>query len=234
MKKVVFIGAYDKTDMLLYIAKLLTMLNKKVILIDTTLMKKSRYIVPTMKVEKKYITTYQDIDVAIGFENFEAIQNYQKKVLNNVEEYDIALYDIDRTIAYKSFELNKKDIHYFVTSFDMFNVKKGIQVLYGIDEGTTISKIYFTKNMDEEEDNYINYLTQKFKIKWNKNNIIFFPFETEDLNAIFINQRAERLNMQGLSTSYIDSIKYLVEEISGENSGKVKKAYKEIEFNGGK
>ena len=88
--------------------------------------------------------------------------------------------------------------------------------------------------MDEEEDNYLNYLTKNFKIKWNDNNIVFFPFETEDLNAIFINQRAERLDMQGLSTSYIDSIKFLVEEISGENSGKVRKAYRKIEFNGGK
>ena len=34
MKKVGFIGAYDKTDMLLNIAKVLTMKNKKVVLVE--------------------------------------------------------------------------------------------------------------------------------------------------------------------------------------------------------
>ena len=94
MKKIVFIGSYDKTDMLLYVAKILTMMGKKVILIDTTILKKSRYIVPTMVQQKQYITTYEDIDVAIGFESFGAIQKYQHS-LGNVTQYDVALLDID-------------------------------------------------------------------------------------------------------------------------------------------
>ena len=36
MEKVAFIGGYDKTDMLLQIAKILTVLKNKVLLIDTT------------------------------------------------------------------------------------------------------------------------------------------------------------------------------------------------------
>lgn len=111
MKRIVFIGAYDKTDMLLYVAKILTLMGKKVILIDTTILKKSRYIVPTMIQEKQYITTYEDIDVAIGFESFEAIQKYQKD-FGKVEEYDIALVDIDRAIAYQKFEITAKDQHF--------------------------------------------------------------------------------------------------------------------------
>ena len=34
MKKIGFIGAYDKTDMLLYIAKILTTMKNKVLLVD--------------------------------------------------------------------------------------------------------------------------------------------------------------------------------------------------------
>ena len=77
MEKSVFIGSYDKTDMLIFVAKILTLMGKKVILVDTTILKKSRYVVPTMVNEKQYITTYEGIDVAIGFENFEAIKKYQ-------------------------------------------------------------------------------------------------------------------------------------------------------------
>ena len=33
MKKIIFIGAFDKTDMLIYAAKILTLMQKKVIIL---------------------------------------------------------------------------------------------------------------------------------------------------------------------------------------------------------
>ncbi len=42
MKKVGFIGAYDKTDLIVYIAKALTTLGKKVLVIDSTSIRKSK------------------------------------------------------------------------------------------------------------------------------------------------------------------------------------------------
>ncbi len=225
MKKIVFIGSYDKTDMLIYVAKILTLMGKKVIFIDTTLLKKSRYIVPTMVQEKKYITTYEDIDVAIGFENFEAIEQYQKNLGRDCD-YDIALFDIDRAIAYQKFGLNADAQHFFVTSFDVYNLKRGLQVLAYIPKDAVVTKIYYTKSMLEEEDEYLNYLARDYKINWNQENIIFFPFETSDQNAIFTNQRVGRIQMKGISTIYVDSILYLVEDITGESSGKIRNAYK--------
>lgn len=228
MKKVVFIGSYDKTDMLIYVAKILTLMGKRVILIDTTLLKKSRYIVPTMVQEKQYITTYEDIDVAIGFENFSAIQKYQKEV-GTVCEYDIAIFDIDRAIAYQKFGLQADDQHFFVTSFDIYNLKRGLQVLAYIPKEAIVTKIYYTKSMLAEEDEYLNYLAKDYRINWNQENILFFPFETADQNAIYTNQRAGRIQMKGLSSTYIDSVLYLVEEITGESEGKIRNAYKVLE-----
>jgi hypothetical protein len=42
MEKVAFIGGYDKMDLILYISKILTVFGKKVLIIDTTTMQKSR------------------------------------------------------------------------------------------------------------------------------------------------------------------------------------------------
>ena len=127
MKKVAFVGSYDKTDMILYMAKILTIANKKVIVVDTTALQKARYIVPSMQALKKYITTFQGVDVAIGFENFEDIKEYQK-ANDQVEEYDFALIDIDSGRGYNNFEIVSTDKHYFVTSFDMYCLKRGLQV----------------------------------------------------------------------------------------------------------
>ena len=46
MKKIGFIGVYDKTDMMLNLAKILTAMGKNVLVVDSTLNQKARYVVP--------------------------------------------------------------------------------------------------------------------------------------------------------------------------------------------
>lgn len=48
MEKIGFIGGYDKTDLIIYVAKILTELGKKVLILDTTKKQKTRYIVPAI------------------------------------------------------------------------------------------------------------------------------------------------------------------------------------------
>ena len=95
MEKIAFIGSYDKADLILYIAKILTAMKKKVVVIDYTSLQKTRYIVPTMEASKQYITTFQGVDVAIGFGTFEEIKKYKGLEKNENLEYDYALLDID-------------------------------------------------------------------------------------------------------------------------------------------
>ena len=54
MKKVSFIGSYDKIDLIVYIAKVLVATGKKVIVIDSTILQKAKYIVPVIKPTKAY------------------------------------------------------------------------------------------------------------------------------------------------------------------------------------
>lgn len=76
MKKIGFIGAYDKIDLILYVAKTATEVGKKVLVVDTTLLQKARYIVPCIAPSKYYITEYEDFDVAVGFGNLDEIKKY--------------------------------------------------------------------------------------------------------------------------------------------------------------
>ena len=79
-----------------------------------------------------------------------------------------------------------------------------------------------------EEDQFLNHLSKGLKIKWD-NDVIYFPFELGDQNAIFSNQRSGRIRMRGISQTYVDGIIYMTEELSGASSGEVKKAAKHIE-----
>ena len=65
MKKIGFIGAYDKSDLIIYIAKVLEMLDYNVLVVDSTLVQKTKYIVPSINPTKSYITNFEKIDFAI-------------------------------------------------------------------------------------------------------------------------------------------------------------------------
>lgn len=105
MKKIGFIGAYDKTDLIVYVAKILVTLNKKVLVVDSTINQKARYIVPAINPTIKYVTDFEDIDIAVGFSNFEEIKAYLGVAEDQELEYDIVLVDTDDTKGFESFEL---------------------------------------------------------------------------------------------------------------------------------
>ena len=146
MKKVAFIGGYDKTDLILYIARILTVLGSKVLVVDTTLTKKTKYVLPKMGKAVNYITTFERIDVAIGFENLEAIEKYNETKL----EYDYILIDIDSPVSYRNFKITNEDENLFVTGFDLYSLRRGVNVFKALTQKTNLKKIYFSQNMTSE------------------------------------------------------------------------------------
>ena len=227
MEKVAFIGSYDKADMLICVAKVLTLMKKKVIVIDTTALSKTRYIVPTMQSTKQYITTFENVDVAIGFESIDQIKAYSSLSKADTLDYDYALIDIDSYRSYYYFGIKPETQKFFVTSFDLYNLRRGLQVFRKLTEPIGIKRVLFTKEMDPKEEQYLSFLSKKLPIKWDPD-IVYFPFDTSDLNAIYSNQRSGRIQLKGLSNAYVDVIEYLVEVISGASQGEVRKAVKRL------
>lgn len=229
MKKIGFIGAYDKTDLIIYIAKILTTLGKKMLVIDATTNQKARYIVPVINPTASYITEYEEIDIAVGFANLEEIRKYLGLSEGQELEYDIALIDTDNIEGFKNFGLKEAQKNYFVTSFDNYSLKKGLETLIGLDEVISLTKILFAKEVLKEEDDYLNFLSLGYKVIWNEYRI-YFPIENGDLSVIYENQRVAKIKFKKLSVQYKDSLAYIAEEILGDTSeSKVRRAIKIIE-----
>ena len=78
MDKIGFVGAYDKTDVILYIAKIISLIGKKVLVIDSTINQKAKYVVPVINPTKSYITNFEgmDIAVAVGLKIIELFYKY--------------------------------------------------------------------------------------------------------------------------------------------------------------
>jgi hypothetical protein len=229
MKKIGFIGAYDKIDLIVYVAKILTTLKKKVLVIDSTLNQKARYIVPVINPTMKYITDFEDIDIAVGFTDMEDIKRYLGISEEQELEYDIALIDTDQVEGFKNFELENAQKNYFVTSFDNYSLKRGLEVLNGIQEVVSLTKVLFSKEMLKEEDDYLNFLSLGYKVVWNEYRI-YFPIENGDLSVIYENQRVAKVKFRKLSIQYKDGLAYLATEIlSDVSESNIRKAIKIIE-----
>ncbi len=225
MKKIGFIGAFEKTDLILYVAKILTEAEKKILIIDTTILQKARYIVPAIAPTKFYVTEYEKIDIAVGFEDLESLNKY----LDNIElNYDIILIDIDAAEMFDSFEMINAEKLYFITAFDNYSLRKGVEIISNIKSKTKMTKILFERDIIKENDEYLNFLSLSFPIEWEKEKI-YFPYDQGDLTAIIENQRISKIKFRNLSDQYRDSLYMLAQDISPEiKSGKLRKIMKNI------
>jgi hypothetical protein len=227
MEKINFIGAYDKTDSIMYIAKILTEMKKKVIIVDATITQKTKYVIPTIDSRSEYIANYANIDFAIGFTNYNDIKTYLGMPQSAAFTYDYMLIDIDNSDLLNNFDVYSSKKNYFVTSFDLYALKKGVEVLKRLSLPVEIMKVYFSNLMSQSEDDYFNYIATGCRVKWNQDKI-YFPLLNEDLDVIKENQRLSKIRFKGLSNEYKTSLMEWTQDICGDSNG-VKKACRQIE-----
>ena len=228
MKKIGFIGAYDKTDLILNIAKILTEAGRKVLVVDTTTTQKCKYVVPVINPTKSYITEFEKIDVAVGFENIENIKQYLGLQENENMEYDVMLVDTDDYEGIIKYNLRSSEKIYYVTSFDAYSLKKGIEILSQLQEPIHIKRIFFSKEMLKEEEDYFEYIALGVRVAWDEEKL-YFLLENGDQAATIENQRLAKLKFRNLSFEYRENISYLVNDIDKEiDERKIKNIIKNL------
>lgn len=237
MKKIGFIGAYDKSNFIIYVAKILQLLNYKVLVIDTTLLQKIKYIVPAINPTKSYITDFDGIDFAVGFDSFDEIEKYlgirfysnedETRERKQKQTYDYVLIDIDSYDMFEKFEMKGAIQNYFVTSFDMYSLKRGLKIFEDIDEPQNLTRILFSYEQSKEDEEYLNFISLEYKIVWN-DFILYVPIFDEDTKVIQENERFEKIRYKKLSLNYKEALAYIVQDINKvEGLGKIKKVIKD-------
>lgn len=230
MKTIGFIGAYDKTDLLLYIAKIFATMGKKVLIIDTTILQKAKYIVPAISPTKAYVTSFEDVDIAVGLYSYESIKHYLGLPAHAVLNYEYVFIDVDSVEGMQDFAVKETDKKYFVTGFDAYSLRRGLEILAEIGETLELKKVLFSKNLSYEEEEYFNYLALGTKVKWN-DETIYFPFEQGDQGVIIQNQMVHKIKFKKLTELYKDSLLYIANEIleDPKEAMNLKKAFKQLE-----
>lgn len=230
METIGFIGSYDKTDLIIYIAKVLTVTGKKVLVVDNTIEQKAKYIVPVINPTKSYVTEFEKIDVSVGFSNFEQIARYLGVPEEKELEYDICLVDVDSAENFENFYMRRAKKNYFVTSFDLYSLKRGLEIINDLKEPTTLTKIIYSKDILKEENEYLNYISLGTKAIWNEDYILYMPIDNGDQSIIIENQRISKIGIKRLSSQYKDGLRYIAIDILGEEKeSEIKKAFRILE-----
>lgn len=230
MKTIGFIGAYDKTDLIIYIARILTAMNKRVLVIDTTFLQKAKYIVPAISPAKTYITTYEDFDIAVGFYDYYSIKSYLGISEQANLDYDYIFIDIDSYECLESFNIQMADKNYFVTGLDVYTLRRGLEILSGLQERLDLTKILFAKNLSYDEEEYFNFLSLGAKVNWSEETI-YFPFEQGDAGVIIQNQMVQKIKFKKLTELYKGSLMYIASELleSQQEQNELRKVFKQLE-----
>lgn len=230
MKTIGFIGAYEKTDLLVYIARILTAINKKVLIIDTTILQRAKYIVPVISPTKSYITSFENIDIAIGLDSYSLIKRYLGIPEHAALPYDYVFVDIDSVEGMQDFDVKTFDKNYFVSGLDVYTLKRGLEILGEIQEKLKLKKILFSRNISYEEEEYFNYLALGKKVDW-EDETIYFQIEPENEATIIENQMVQRIKFKKLTELYKQNLLYLTEEFldNKKEVAELKKVYKQLE-----
>ena len=229
MKTVGFIGAYDKIDLILYIAKMMVTLKKKVLIIDATITQKAKYIVPAINPTKSYVTEFEGIDVAVGFYNYSDLKKYLSLTDMQKLDYDIVLIDVDNIDSMMELNIKEAVKKYFVTGFDLYSLKKGLEIIREINDSMEFTKVLFAIELLREDNEYLDFLSSGHRITWSQNKI-YFPLNLTDQLVIMENQRISKLKFKKLSEEYKSNIMYMLEDILTDvTSNEIRRAYRNLE-----
>ena len=232
MKKFSFIGVFDKTDLIIYIARMFSAMDKSVLFVDATIKQKARYLAPALNInETSYVTNFEGIEIAVGLYNESDLKKCLGLPEGAVLNYDYIFIDMDDPRVFNQFgNLGENNENFFVTSFDVYSVKKGMEMLATVQGMIHFTRIAFSKNMSSAEDEYLEYQAVEKGIKLNPEQV-YFPYDIGDLTIMIENQKLQKVKLKRMSKPFKQSLKYMTQRIGGEeiNPADINKTVKILE-----
>lgn len=242
MKCIGFIGKTNKTEMVQYVAKIISSLGNKVMVIDATMAQRTRYTVPTIlgtENQAQYVVQHDSVEIAIGFSNMLELKKYLLSKGEDFNEYDYILVDTDIEEMIDEYDLKSANNIFFVSSYDKYDVIKGVELLRfacaakrrADPEGTLlVEKALYYSEINSTDSKYINRLSENLPVEWDFTEI-GFPYDQNDISVNIQNQYATKLDLRRLSKQYKDALVSTVKIITGEQEGSLRKVVKNIERN---
>ena len=144
--------------------------------------------------------------------------------------YDYIFIDIDSAKCLEEFNIKTANKNYFVTGLDSYSLRRGLEILSGLQERLDLTKVMFSKNLTYEEEEYFNFLSLGTKANWTEETI-YFPLEQGDMGVIIQNQMVQKIKLKKLTELYKESLMYIANELldNQQDRNEMKKIFKQLE-----
>jgi len=233
MKVIGLLGYSEKVDLVTSLSKAIQIMGKTILVIDATLDKKYKYIVPSLDIiEKAYVTQFDNVDYAVGFDSMNDVENYMLDQKINISLYDYILIDIDNPKTYEFFRSRAFNYIYLVMDTSMLGYKKNLEIINSVkvysvqDDMTKITKIIYRAYMTRTSERYIENKLNSIECKWDERE--YEIVESEQDKMLYLDfQISGIIQMRKHSNAFITSIVDIVTQVVDDtNPNQVKKAIK--------
>ena len=219
MQVIGLMGYTEKYDFAINLAKAINIMGKSVLVIDATLDRKLKYVIPNMSVEKSYITQYNGIDFACGFGSIHEIDSYMNERGINMGLYDYAIIDIDSPKAYEFFRARGFDKLYFFIESTVLSVEKNKEIANGFkifnnasEEKIKMTKVQYKNYMSRASQKYYEDNLEAYGIEFNENEYEI-PNDDQDKMANMDSQLSGIIDIKKHTKYFIQAIAEMTAEI---------------------
>ena len=232
MKTWIFAGLASKTDVTLYLSKILANMGFKVLLVDGTEYERYRYSIDPIFLPE-WITEFEGFDVACGFTNYKRMVDYLSSVDEDITQYDFILVDVEKIDFLTKEEWISAAARLWVSTYRREDLERGKEWIYKLQERLQAEELpsfyrLWTQMMDTTIDQYAWGFYNDIPIHFHGTPVSIYWNEM-DMALQIENEHIKKIRIKPLSRQYKKSLTLLLELLTGWTFAESKKALSLIE-----
>lgn len=227
----IFAGLCEKNDLMLYLSKILASTGKRVLLVDGTLQQKYGYGVGDHQHSLR-VVEFEGFDIACHFVTSMAVEHHLQINGESLDSYDYVLYDIE-TLHFASRHLwLAAEVRVWVSDYERYNLERGkgwLEQLFnehGLPEELTFQRMLINGVDCRLEAHYLWAYFEGGPFRWTGESLIL-PWDELSAAVKLENEHYHRVHLGPLSRNYKKSLCRVVEQLTGWESVRSRRAIKE-------
>lgn len=231
MKTWIFAGLCDKSDLLMYLCKIMAQHGKRVLLLDGAGGRRYAHCFGGMEPCME-ITEFAGFDVASGFADFQSL----KEILERSDEpsYDVVVADVEQQSFMRQEEWREAAARVWVSGFGLAGLIEGglwLQDRFAGMEGNQLldfHRVYLHAIKDLTEDAYIESFLGTAPVRWMEEPV-HIPWDEFSYALKIENEHEGRLLIKPLSRSYKRALTELIGRLSDMEERHIRRAFRQAE-----
>lgn len=206
MKTWIFAGICDKSELLLYVCKLMSSAGQKVLLVDAT--EKRKYPLYIGQLDKPLsVTEFSGFDVASGFSDELGLREHLALAGTLMEQYDVVVFDMEKTDFCPRNSWESAAALVWVSDYEIWTLERGREWLEELLTGHLAGnpqefyKVYVRAVEEWFDEGYAEGYFGNLPVRWKEAPVVI-PWVETDYALKLKNEHSRKVRSRHLSRIY--------------------------------